>query len=209
MIHFWSDPHFYHENIVRFCHRPFKNVNKMNAVLIQNFNRCVTKDDTVFVLGDLGMKISPAQLRQCVEQLNGHKILIPGNHEKFPVHDYYDMGFAGVFGHLHITINNQELYLAHDPCWAQIPNTTWVCGHVHNLWKKLVALNNTTIVNASVEVWDYKPFTVFDLFDCLKHDEADVVEKAPILDKNKRKDHIKLEHFYHIDLGECGNGKTY
>lgn len=34
---FTSDTHFNHANIIRFCNRPFKDVNQMNEVLIENY----------------------------------------------------------------------------------------------------------------------------------------------------------------------------
>ncbi len=49
---FTSDTHFNHANIIRFCNRPFKDVEQMNEVMIANWNNVIGKDDTVFHLGD-------------------------------------------------------------------------------------------------------------------------------------------------------------
>jgi len=49
---FTSDTHFNHANIIKFCDRPFKDVELMNETLIANWNRVVGLDDTVFHLGD-------------------------------------------------------------------------------------------------------------------------------------------------------------
>lgn len=35
-LFFTSDTHFYHANIIRFCERPFRNVEEMNETLIAN-----------------------------------------------------------------------------------------------------------------------------------------------------------------------------
>lgn len=51
-VFFTSDTHFNHTNIIRFCSRPFKDVEHMNETLIANWNRVVGPDNIVFHLGD-------------------------------------------------------------------------------------------------------------------------------------------------------------
>ena len=51
-VFFTSDTHFNHTNILKFCDRPFKNVEEMNETMIANWNCIVGMDDDVFHLGD-------------------------------------------------------------------------------------------------------------------------------------------------------------
>ena len=51
-IFFTSDTHFDHANIIKFCDRPFKDVEEMNWKLIKNWNDKVPQDGLVFHLGD-------------------------------------------------------------------------------------------------------------------------------------------------------------
>lgn len=77
MIYFTADTHFGHRNIIKYCERPFENVEQMNKALIDNWNARVTNDDTVYFLGDFCFG-SPADY---VPRLNGSIVFIKGNHD--------------------------------------------------------------------------------------------------------------------------------
>jgi len=79
--YYTSDLHFGHLNIIRFCDRPFPGVSAMNARLVQLWNETVTDDDTVWVLGDVALGALDESLA-CIGRLAGHKVLVPGNHDR-------------------------------------------------------------------------------------------------------------------------------
>lgn len=54
-IYFTSDLHLGHDNIIRFCNRPFSSVEEMNDRIIQNYNSIVHKNDLVYILGDFNL----------------------------------------------------------------------------------------------------------------------------------------------------------
>ena len=47
MIYFIADTHFGHENVIKFCDRPFACADEMNEALISNWNERVNGNDTV------------------------------------------------------------------------------------------------------------------------------------------------------------------
>ncbi len=49
-VFFTSDTHFNHTNIIRFCSRPFKDVEHMNETLIANWNRGSVRIISYFIL---------------------------------------------------------------------------------------------------------------------------------------------------------------
>ena len=56
MIYFTSDLHLGHENVIRFCNRPFATTDEMDEVLINNWNATVKQKDEVYILGDFTMR---------------------------------------------------------------------------------------------------------------------------------------------------------
>jgi calcineurin-like phosphoesterase family protein len=50
-----SDLHLGHENIIRYCGRPYLSVPQMNDDLVRRWNEVVAPGDDVIVVGDLAM----------------------------------------------------------------------------------------------------------------------------------------------------------
>lgn len=73
-----SDTHFNHSRILEYCQRPFDNVEEMNEVIINNWNKVINEDDIVYVLGDFCFG-NKTMLKEIVSNLKGRKILICGN----------------------------------------------------------------------------------------------------------------------------------
>ena len=80
MIYIVSDTHFFHRNIIEYCDRPYDNIEIMNEDIVNKWNSIVKEDDIVFHLGDVGFGLVE-QLQPIVHRLNGHKILLRGNHD--------------------------------------------------------------------------------------------------------------------------------
>lgn len=80
MKYFTSDLHDFHNNVIRYCDRPYKDVNEMHWDIVNKWNAKVTNEDTVYVLGDISLNANVAC--RLPAKLNGYKILIPGNHDK-------------------------------------------------------------------------------------------------------------------------------
>ena len=80
---FWvSDTHFSHNNILKYCNRPFESVEAMNEALVANWNSVVKPDDHIYHLGDFCFG-NVEKWNWCLEpgKLNGHIHLILGNHD--------------------------------------------------------------------------------------------------------------------------------
>lgn len=85
-IFFTADLHIGHKNVIKYCDRPFQNVEHMNEELISRWNNKVGKDAIVFVLGDISFAKNTADI---INRLNGRIYLIPGNHDGSIVDDAF------------------------------------------------------------------------------------------------------------------------
>lgn len=80
-LFFTSDTHFSHAKVIEYSKRPFDSVEAMNEALIKNWNDRISKNDTVYHLGDFSFD-SAGQTGKIFDRLNGHKHLVRGNHDK-------------------------------------------------------------------------------------------------------------------------------
>jgi calcineurin-like phosphoesterase family protein len=79
-----SDPHIHHKLMV--TTRGFASLDEHDGTIIKRWNKVVAPEDTVWVLGDIGMGNAAAYLGMAA-CLNGTKHLVSGNHdEPWPGH---------------------------------------------------------------------------------------------------------------------------
>ncbi len=81
--YFIADTHFGHANILKYTDRPWTGVDEMDEDLIDRWNHAVDDDDTVYHLGDFAMG-RKANWQPIFDQLNGRKLIVPGNHDPKP-----------------------------------------------------------------------------------------------------------------------------
>ena len=158
-IWFTSDTHFHHTNVIEYSNRPFRSLDgrllvwQMNKALIDNWNSVVAPEDTIYHLGDFAM--GPKNLvAPVLKQLNGHKILIKGNHDR-SCQFMIQHGFQEAYGELDIVVDDIKLYLHHQPIIGQYWQWTskyHLHGHVHQAYKR-----RGRLINVGVDVWGYKP----------------------------------------------------
>src|SRR6266853_1570130 len=112
-IYFTSDWHIGHANCLKFDMRPFTDLDHMHRVLVNNYNSTVPKDGIGYFLGDMGLCAS-GLLKGIIDQLNGTKILIWGNHDG-GVQAMYNVGFDAVLCSASILIAGEVVTLSHHP----------------------------------------------------------------------------------------------
>lgn len=133
-VWFTSDTHFFHENILRYCNRPFRDVTEMNDVLVKNWNETVPEDGVVFHLGDFAFGDSH-EWNDILSRLNGRIYLILGNHDMKHIKQGFMKRFAYVTQQMTIRVGGQSIILNHNPFLAYggaYRNVWQLFGHVHS-----------------------------------------------------------------------------
>lgn len=177
-LFFTSDTHFGHNNILRFGHRPFDNIDDHDNALIQNWNNTVRPNDTVFHLGDFAFGNSK-DIQSYVEQLNGHIILIKGNHDDKNIQGAgITKLFEDVLYQARILVDGRTVYLNHFPflCFAHGDVDLYkgnydinLFGHVHSGPRCTTADKNRlqyllpTQYDVGVDNNDFKPISWFEI----------------------------------------------
>lgn len=158
---FTSDTHLHHANIIGFCNRPFNNIAHMDRTIIDNWNSVVQPDDIVVHGGDFCWGDTKMWL-YFLDQLQGIKILVRGNHDKDGT--YPKTKFQMIYEILNILVadpetkEGQRITVCHYPMlsWYQSHRGAWqLFGHWHNSKIKAPDEKGNNLLSANVEVVDY------------------------------------------------------
>lgn len=133
-----SDTHFGHENIVRHDSKNggkmFASIEEHDNLIIKNWNKVVTPQDNVYILGDFSW-LYARETEEIIKKLNGAKFLIKGNHDRWAKDGACKKLFQGIYDIKQIDDNGRQVILSHFPqmMWAgQHRSMIHLYGHVHN-----------------------------------------------------------------------------
>ena len=112
-----SDLHFGHDREFVWGARGFKSIEEHDVEIIKRWNKVVTAEDDVYILGDL-MLSDNAHGIQCLSQLNGKLHILTGNHCTAARQKLYHtlenmVEFCGCA--TTIKYKKKQLYLSHYP----------------------------------------------------------------------------------------------
>ncbi len=164
MIYFTADTHYFHKNIIKFCDRPYVDVEAMNEDLIARWNAVVQPKDDVYHLGDVtfGDEVSTANI---LGRLHGRTHLVPGNHD-----DVKKIGwmFGEVLPQYHeLKINRQKIVLCHFPI-ENFRGNFHLHGHTHG-----TATKRSHRRDVGVDCYNYTPVSLDQLVEEIKHQDPD------------------------------------
>ncbi|GAF90840.1 unnamed protein product [marine sediment metagenome] len=157
-VMFTADTHFGHDNIIKFCDRPYRDANHMDTELVANWNEVVDPDQVVFHLGDFSFK-GKRNIPNLLNRLNGEVVLIQGNHDR-PKDLHH---FNSVHDIAEVEVEGQRIVMCHYAMttWNNSFRGAWhIHGHSHGT---LMPNWDRKICDIGVDSWGYKPVTFYQL----------------------------------------------
>ena len=204
MIYYVSDLHLGHANIIKLCNRPFSSVDEMDEFLINAWNKKVTNQDTVYIIGDLLWK--SADINKYLPRLKGKKILITGNHDRNQVDkEEYKKYFKLITPYLETKVDNLTVTMCHYPLveWRDSRKVGskklgyLIHGHIHNNYRPeyrcLFVCPNA--LNAGADVNGFCPVTIDEL---IANNEKFKLETLPTM-LDKAEFLARKYHLYQFD----------
>ncbi len=182
MIYFTSDQHFDHINVIKYCTRPFNDVNEMNEALIENYNKRVKPNDICYILGDVMMH-NTENARNCLRRLHGHKYLVRGNHDPFKDND---PTFEWVKDYFKLRWNHTKFILCHYPfiSWNGSERGSYhLHGHQHNIpeYNITMRIAGTRRYDVGVDANDFKPVSIEEIIVFFEEGDTNAQTKETIL----------------------------
>lgn len=167
-IYFASDHHLNHKSIITFDtprnnRKRFSTVPDMNEYILDMHNQTVRTKDTIYMLGDVAWNAEGLKL---VKKMNGHKVLIMGNHDRqnFKQYEGYFQDLKGV---LYLGKRNTSFILSHIPVHPEQLKYRFshnIHGHLHeyNVLCEDGSLDERYF-NVSMEQINYKPIELDEI----------------------------------------------
>ena len=159
----------------------------MNETLINNFNSKLSSNDNVYILGDVAF-LPPKELHKVLGNLNGHKFLIYGNHDKVIRKQDFQKYFVWRGDYKEIKIEGQKIVLMHYALrtWNRQHYYAWnLYGHSHN---SLPELPHLLSMDVGVDAHNFSPVS----FEEIK-EKMDKKKELIIQNKLEFGDHHKPE----------------
>lgn len=158
-----SDQHYGHENIIKYCNRPYTNAAENAMAMIEAHNQTVGDDDLVIFVGDVSASAQGRRwIPKIIPKLKGRKILVRGNHDHLSEQQYIDAGFERVVEILKLN----DFLFCHFPDHPEVckmvkeRNLTLVCGHTH---KPFNFNDEIPRINVAVDVCGIQPLLITEI----------------------------------------------
>ena len=187
-----SDTHFGHDREFIWGPRGFTNHVDHDNKIIENWNSVIQPDDIVYHLGDVMLGDNEYGI-SCLKQLNGHILILAGNHDtKTRITLYNQLDNVEVIGLADlIKYRKYNFYLSHYPTLTanldeRAPLKTRIinlCGHSH-IKNRFKDMDKGLIYHAEIDCHNNFPISLDEILFDINHfismdksDQIDIIKK--------------------------------
>lgn len=187
--YFSSDLHFGHDNIIKYCNRPFANSTEMDDFLFKQFAD-LPNGAQLILNGDIALRGS-SFAKNCKDKIGDmwkhlSVLIVRGNHD---VHIKTSFHHVGVVPYeTVVTGANDVVGLNHHPIEHALDCNVAFCGHVHDKWTTHLTQHGFYNINVGWDIWK-KPVTFVEICnkilnfpECPDGPGFDVAPPKPIRD---------------------------
>lgn len=129
-----GDEHYYHggksghDGIIKYCNRPFDDVEEMNEVQIENNNSVVKKGDIVIHAGDFTLLKDRKKIQKdLIDRLNGTHIFLKGSHDYWMPKNRSLQRWEGTIDGYYVVVDHYAMHT-----WARSHYNSWhLYAHSH------------------------------------------------------------------------------
>jgi calcineurin-like phosphoesterase family protein len=184
-IYFTADTHFDHNNIIKYCNRPFSTVDDMNMAMVHAWNSKIGADDFVYHLGDVTLG-DVYSFAVWMYQLNGNIRIIPGSHDRGWIGKFKDtdrikiidplvsISFPGIAGtdKLSVTMCHYSMRVWNKSHYGSYHLFGHSHGNLHGIGRSM---------DVGVDTNNFYPYSLVDIHNLLKdipiHNPVETKEK--------------------------------
>ena len=154
-IHFGDSRfHLFHRDLLPGVEKD--DVNSMETYIIKQWNRFVSKDDIVYILGDISIDVDSIHK---LSFLNGKKMVVLGNYDEGKeeeISKYAEiLGKSYIFhletDHPKCGKADEDVFLNHYPTRTR-QDMFNIVGHIHGLWRV-----QENMLNVGLDAWNMVP----------------------------------------------------
>ena len=177
-IYITSDTHFMHDKDFLYAPRGFNTSEGHDKQIIKNWNLVVSKEDTVYHLGDIGMGTDIEKIASYVNQLNGKIYWIRGNHDTDNKVKYLKEHCPNIIQVTYaemIKYKKYTFYLSHYPTAVgnyddELKHNKFysLCGHTHTK-DKFLDFNNMKSYHVELDAHNNFPVDIDNIIEDIKN----------------------------------------
>jgi calcineurin-like phosphoesterase family protein len=168
--YFSADLHTGHNNIIKYCNRPYPNVTVMDSCIFDGLKSSVPSGSTLWLLGDVAMggKQNAENTSAILASMPFKVKIIGGNHDRGRYNIYRKYGLLEFeTGKAIYDIDGYKVRMGHYPeTEALDPDILCLHGHVHDSFKfQFFNSGKNVNVNVGVDVWNMKPVNLLTILE--------------------------------------------